>query len=476
MILSKYGETLHAATRPGTMSTEAKSCQQILKALRKAEVNIITGSDIGAVVAVAVAAETLVQQILVKRYDDDVLEEAFEKKRKDPGFSKSKTVNLDKLGLGQLLGLLREATKVDQSDDPLTEKARKDLNNLTALRNATKHPRDNTREQSIDEAVRFLDEVVVPLAIDQGLLTEDEVRQAKRKARINCQNYLNGIEHLDRTRQRGQIKNDLVPQAGPRTLTPLMLLVIHGEKGQGHTVMGKVASRLVKEETKQRSQIEIEIQWPDVEGPSNRLAALFARIAEKLEIETPKPLPEDQDPLSSPGRAAWQEYLTELRSSIVSKASDAIYLRHFVRSPKNEDRAVLVNYLESLWLPLADELGHETTLILELALAKQEPGKMLKPAWWLALRQRGVLSRCLKWLDSCKRRDRVFVLLLEELRSVTEDDITTWLFKQSELDIETAKSKAKELFAESRDGRFELLVPLLTSSYSPNASQGRDPP
>ncbi|MCC6873901.1 MAG: hypothetical protein IT378_06265 [Sandaracinaceae bacterium] len=413
-------------------------------ALCRAERSLALGSETGAVVACAVMAEAILHHVLASTLSsvrDRARAEAIDKGGKD-------------LGLGMLLGWTRKAEQL-AGQSVLADPERAALNELNRNRNAlvhAVHARGGGSASTDLAAQRALVRgVLVPLAQRLGALDAAETAHARREARRPERAARVELE-LDRTPHKAALRDGLAERAE----TPLLIVLLDGEKRQGHGALAEVV-RLELDKHVRADWTVIGgsdgVIWPRLPHLGSRLAKLLELLGRALELETPAPR---ADPLADP--RAWAEHEAGLCEAILrlQDLHDGIVLRHRLR-PQPGDDVVMRAYLERVWLPAArltaERVAHPA-LAVSLETERARPGLWLAPAWWEAWRER----RSARRLSARAPRGGVAsTIVVPELGRVPRAELERYLERRG-LDRERAAQQSKLLIRATEGGCFDDLV------------------
>lgn len=407
-------------------------------ALARAERNLALGSESGVVIASAVMAEAILHHVLSTR-----LVEAAERAREEEAAVRDP-------GLGHLLGLTRRAEQI-AGETVLSDEQRRALNDLNRLRNAVAHAKGGAASVDFTAQRKLLRSVLVPLAESVGALDAAEAVRARREARRPAKRARVDLE-LDRVAQ----KSALLHQLSERIEQPLLVLVLDGEKRQGHAAIAE----LLRAELDRRVRAdwvvvggERGVMWPRIPHLGSRLSKLLEALGNA--IGTTEEVPRT-DPLLE--RAAWRDYEDALRRRILALQDlhDGIVVRHRMR-PSAGDDAIMTAYLERVWMPAAEEAVDRVShaaLAVSFETERTRPGLWLMPAWWEAFKERRLARRI---RGRAPRAASASSIVLPELGRVPRAELVEYLTKRG-LDAEGASVRAKELLRLSEGGYFEDLV------------------
>jgi len=345
--------------------------------------------------------------------------------------------------LGELIG---EAGR----QGAVPREVRRRLDHLNRTRNQTLHFRGRPRRLALDEA-RAAVEDAAEAAVHAGVLTKKARRRLAREARRRAARPPGHDPrfHLDRTYQKGQLGELLVPHAS------VLVFVAHGETEQGHDDLCELAYWRFRRELRGEWR-SCEVMWPPPE-PSNgtRFGWLVASLGEALLGEEPE-LPR-VDPLTAEGEAAWSEAIDRLARA-VSRSPDHRFVRHTVGRPAAPDEELARLYLERVLEPLSEVVPGFFAVGLKAQRTEPVGWPLLSRAWWVAHRDRRHVRRLLRSVEEHPHGERVVYLTLSELLSVEEPDLRRWLERWGRLDRTAAGERARELLARSRGGRWEALL------------------
>lgn len=243
----------------------------------------------------------------------------------------------------------------------------------------------------------------------------------------------------------------------------VLVLLVHGEIGQGHDHFGEVMTWRLR--SNQRvGWHEVAVNWPPPSRSlGSRLAMLFEDLATALGVALTVP---PDDPTTADGARVWQAALAPVHAAIDSRR-ERLLLRHALRwlgtGPGGDD--VLVDrYARAIWAGVAARPGERVVVGLDLRRI-EHAGMPLSRAWRTARAElaavRAITAR-LEQLDLCHGG---LCVALPELTSVAAPDLVDWLRIDGGRKRDDAETEADTLVSSTRGGRFDLLVERLTALH-----------
>jgi hypothetical protein len=408
-------------------------------ALCKAERNLALGSESGIVVACAVMAEAILHHALTTRFAAVAHEARPDKLTREPG-------------LGDLIFWTHRAEELAK-DKLLGDAQKRALNELNRLRNGVVHAKTGQPLDVELASVRaLLRTVLVPLAESVGALDPSEAARARREGRRSPKRSARVELELDRVAQ----KSTLLHQLGQRIDRPLHVVVLDGEKRQGHGAITEVLCAELGRHVRADWTVigsSGEVVWPRLAHPGSRFAKLLESLAKALDESARVP---QSDPLADP--SAWASFERGLVGRILALQDlhDGIVVRHRVR-PQSGDEDVLRAYLERVWIPAAEQAAERVehaALALSFEIERVRPGFWLLPAWWEAFKERRLARRM---GERAPRARAIATIVLPELTRVPRPELAAYLEERG-LSPEDADRQARELLRLSEGGYFEDLV------------------
>ena len=305
--------------------------------------------------------------------------------------------------------------------------------------------------EPIEDAERAA-EIVTQAGIRVGLLDELVVRDARHAAEWQASEPAStALLRLDRAEQRRNL-DDLL--ALPRRV---LVMLIHGEVGQGHEHFGEIAAWRTRAVTKGRWR-QICVEWP-APSPSlaTRLGFLLESFASSLDAAfTPPPLPPAGD-----GEAAWIAALGPALSAC-DRARERLFVRHVLGWLDDGDIELVTRYMRMVWTQLAARRGEQLVCCLELRRAERT-GLPLTRAWRTARAEQRIARAIAASLEEQAMPSGGHCAALPELTSASPGDLVDWLRAERQLARSAAMAEAETLVTMTRGGRFELVVQRLAS-------------
>ena len=331
----------------------------------------------------------------------------------------------------------------------------RNLNWLKEHRNRCAHhpPRDPL--PTVDDAERAA-QLVARLLEDVGLVNAEQLRQVRAEARVTtCGPAPSDCMKLDRSPQRARLEDLITP---PPTL---LVLLTHGEVGQGHEHFSRYALLKLRSILKGRWR-SATIPWPGSSlSPGNRLAQLAGALPEALKLREEPP---QADPTLEEQAEPWRKFVASLHREL-ARRREMILLRHCIRRPCPQDAELLSRYLELAWNPLR-ESGYQGTVALTFEVVRAEPSglPLLSRSWRLGQGEKKATRGLLGALGEQSVGSGSRVDALAELTSLRLDDVTSWLHTFKGMSHSEAEAEARDLLATSRGGRFEILIDQISPS------------
>lgn len=348
--------------------------------------------------------------------------------------------------LGQLIA---EASRVAR--DALGDDLLGSLYRLNRLYVRTAHAMVDSQGGLTEDAERAA-ELVIQAAVRFGLVDERAVRDARHAAeRQASEPTSTALLRLDRAEQRRNL-DDLL--ALPRRV---LVVLIHGEVGQGHDHFGEVAAWRTRSAAKGRWR-QISVDWP-APSPSTamRLGFLLESFASSIGVSfAPPPVPPVAD-----GEAAWIEAL-EPAISACDRFRERLFVRHVIGWLDKGDIELVTQYTRMVWSRLAARRGEQLVCCLELRRAERA-GVPLSRAWRIARAERRIARAIATSLEEQAMPGSGHCAALPELTSASSDDLADWLRAERQLARSVAMAEAQQLVTMTRGGRFDLVVQRLAS-------------
>lgn len=348
--------------------------------------------------------------------------------------------------LGELIDELHRAGRTEMVADASWLRQRR----LAALPFA-----GHIREQ-LDDDGRRASEIAVRFALAARLLPEAELVACQRSADAQASRPASpALLRLDRATHRKAF-DDLL-ELSHRVL----VLLVHGEVGQGHDHFGEVMTWRLRSAHRERWR-EIVVNWPPP-SPSlgSRLAMLFEELANALGVVLTPP---SDDPATAHGAAAWRAALAPILAAI-DRHRERLLVRHVVRwlgTGKGGDDALVDSYLRAIWATVALRSGPRVIVGLDLRRIERG-GVALGKAWRTARSELAAVRAITAALDRLELPHGGLCTALPELTSVATSDLVDWLRVDGGRKRDVAETEAEALVSSTRGGRFDLVVERLTA-------------
>jgi hypothetical protein len=391
--------------------------------IRDIYVRLLAGYPTDAVIRASVLAEALLKHVLGKAADAKGM-------------------------LGELIG---EASR--EKRDVLGAELLGELNRLNKLRIEAAH--FTGREQSVDD-VHHLVEAMVAAAIQYDLISASAASDARRQADWNASEPAStALLRLDRAEQRRSL-DDLLALS-----RRVIVLLLHGEVGQGHDHFGEVVTWRTRAVPKGVWR-QVHVEWP-TPSPSvgTRLAALLENFAAAVNLPFSPPA---ADPATDAGEAALRPTL-EAMFAALDRSRERIYVRHMIGWLEQTDVEVVRRYLKLIWVPLAQRAGERLVCCLELRRAELG-GLPLTKAWRISHNERRIAKLIADELEESPMPQGGHFAAIPELTSVSANDLADWLRTERQLARSAAVVEANQLVSVTRGGRFDSIVQRLSSFNS----------
>jgi hypothetical protein len=305
-------------------------------------------------------------------------------------------------------------------------------------------------------------ELVTRVAVQLGAFDESVVRDARRAAaRQASEPAPAALLRLDRAEQRRRL-DDLL--TSPHRV---LVVLIHGEVGQGHDHFGEIATWRMRAVAKGRWR-QFHVEWP-APSPSleTRLGFLLESFASAVgETFAPPPLAP-----SVCGEGLWADAL-EPALSACDRLRERLFVRHAIGWLDGGDVELVARYLRMVWLQLAARPGEQVVCCLELRRAERA-GFPLTRAWRTARAERRIARAIAALLEEQAMPGGGHCAALPELTSVTSDDLVAWLRAERRLAKSAAAAEAQQLVTMTRGGRFDLVVQRLAALHLETRSSRR---
>lgn len=324
-----------------------------------------------------------------------------------------------------------------------------------------------------DADARRASQIATRLAQKARLVTTQQaaVCEAEAMRRASAREP-SALHWLDRHDQRQLLQKRLAPR--PRVL----VVLFHGEVGQGHEHFADVMTSLVRSVVS--GWREVRIEWPPPTRPLGvRLATLLEELSRRLGVDLDTP---HDDPTHPDGRRAWRPALDRIVNGIHG-AREPMLLRHVVGSlvgGSRGDGALVDAYVDAVWNTVAqraiadhakpdapgEPAPRRPPVVVSLDLRRIErSGFPLTSPWRHARRDLATARAIARILDAHHLSHGGICVALPELTSVPPHEIADWLRHYAGRDREAAKLEARELVAQTRGGRFDQVLQRLTAHH-----------
>jgi hypothetical protein len=270
---------------------------------------------------------------------------------------------------------------------------------------------------------------------------------------------LDRVLRLDRAEQRKGF-DDLIEDR-PRVVA----FLVHGELDQGHGHLVDLAACRLRQRVEPRCR-KVTLRWPDEAAPGIRLNALAEALAEALGMRSQRVRDLVKADAGAPdGGAAWDQRAEPLCDELAAAASRGGWLLcHPVSRPTAADAGLVDAYLRRIWARVAARsTGGYVALAFAVARAVGGGFPLLR-AWRTSRRERRAARQIERVFQGGLGFENGGVAALPELDSVHEEHIAEWLRRVRGMAPERAIAQAREVFADSNRGRFEMVVKLLEAS------------
>lgn len=355
-----------------------------------------------------------------------------------------------RIGLGDMLGMAhRDPAHRERLGSGLIKR----LNWLNEMRKQSVHDKGGgSVELSVDEGQRAVD-IATDLLVQVDAFTREQVARLARKAEWQASGGpSDAVLTLDRATQRNDFENLVIR---PHRL---IVLVIHGEAGQGHEYFGQVMKWKLQA-TRTGRWTELRVEWP---APSDAPGVRLAYVLESLASALGTPLGvsgriPDTDPMTDAGARAWTEALQPAWRRLET-SRQRLCVRHSLEMLHASDAAVCERYLELFWMTASRRARERLILSFEIAWAVPSGIPLVGKSWRLSRRERQASERIIDTLENIEVPTACRCHALDELTSATEDDVVTWLRNERNQPRAKAEKQASEIIAATDGGRFELVV------------------
>jgi hypothetical protein len=343
--------------------------------------------------------------------------------------------------LGELIGELRAQLPPDLL---------KDANWLNVQRISAVHATGQIRADLDDDARRAA-ETAAQLAMLVKLVSELDLADVRREAEVAASEPASSaLLRLDRGEHR-KVLDDLLGL--PRRV---LVLLVHGEYGQGHDHFGQVMSWRLRAGPKGRWR-EIPVEWPQP-SPSagTRHAMLVEALAQAVGVKFEPP---DVDPTVD--AKAWEKASAPILAAL-DATRERLLVRHVLRWIGDGDDALVESYVRSIWGPLAGRRGER--LVVGFDLRRLETSGMpLMKQWRVSRTERKVAKEIAARLEQLDMPREGHCAALPELDSVSPTDLAQWLRAEGRRRKDAAEQEAAQLHSTTRGGRFDLVVERLAA-------------
>jgi CHAT domain len=308
----------------------------------------------------------------------------------------------------------------------------------------------------LDDDGRRASEIAVRFALEAGLVTERDATACERAAGWQASEPSPGaLVMLDRAAHRKVLDDRLTL---PRRV---LVLLVHGEIGQGHDHFGEIMAWRLRSGLKARWR-EVVVPWPAPSpSPGNRLALLFEELAYRLGVKLSSP---PDDPVTPEGARAWIPALGPIFAAIDAHRG-RLLVRHVLLRPGTGgggDDALVEAYVRAIWARVEMRAGDRVVVGLDLRRIEHHGWPMTMG--WRASRAELAAARSIATVvagldtpDGCR------CITLPELTSVSASDLLDWLQAWAGHTPDAAKLEAGQLVSSTRGGRFDLVVQRLTA-------------
>lgn len=357
------------------------------------------------------------------------------------------SVPSSRAGLGEMIGAAhRDAGLQKRLGKPLIKR----LNALNELRKRCVHDKGSGSEEvSVDEGQQAAD-AVTDLLVAIDAFTRDELTALVREAEWQVSTGPEeAVLTLDRVRQRDDFEGLM---SRPRRL---IVLAIHGEAGQGHEHFAKVMDWRLRA-TPSGRWTELSIDWPAPSGaPGVRLGCLLEAVADALGVAAS--LPCERDPCDPAHTDAWQDALRPLWQALRGSRK-RVFVRHPIGMLDDRDADLIARYLELFWEPAVERECERALVAFEIVRAESAGVPLLTRSWRLGRKEMRSAERIVAAVESLTLPSGCRSLALDELTSISEDDLVRWLRTERGVARTQAEELASTVIAATRGGRFELVV------------------
>lgn len=327
-----------------------------------------------------------------------------------------------------------------------------DINWLNQRRIAAVHFTGQVRTELDGDGRRAAD-IADRLALLAKLTTELELAELRREAEWAASEPAStAVLRLDRAVQRKSL-DDLLGL--PRRV---LVLMIHGEFGQGHDHFAQVTTWRLRAGPKGRWR-EVVVDWPSP-SPSQgvRFGALVENLAHALAVKVELPA---VDPMTPAGEAAWAAALEPILRA-VDAMRERMLVRHALRWLGDGDDDLVERYVRMVWWPLASRHGERVVVGLDVRRVERA-GLPLSRSWRTGRLEQATTRAIAQRLEQLELPREAMCAALAELDSVSASDLAEWLRAEAGRRKDAAEDEAAQLHATTRGGRFELVVERLVA-------------
>ena len=358
----------------------------------------------------------------------------------------------DRAGLGEMIGAAHRSAELKAE---LGAALIKQLNWLNELRKRSVHDKGGGLvEVSVDEGQRAVD-VVSQLMESAGLLSAEDILQLAREAEWQASSGpSDAVLTLDRVSQRDHFEGLI---SRPRRL---IVLVVHGEAGQGQEHFARVMNWRLQASPTGR-WVEYSVEWP---APSSSLGVRLGFLLESVvdALGLPLEFPVDCDPAveaadRSGASGPWSEALEPVFQHL-EKMRNRLYVRHSIGLLCDVDAPLIERYLTLFWRPASARSRERALVTFEVTRAETAGLPLLARSWRLGRRERRVSEQIIETLDNMSMPKECRSQALDELTSISEEDLVRWLRNERGMGRTQAEELAREMIAATRGGRFELVA------------------
>lgn len=367
-------------------------------------------------------------------------------------------------GLGEMIGAAyRDPALQQKLGKPLIKR----LNRLNELRKRSVHDKGSGLEEvSVDEGQQAVD-VISDLLVAIGAFTREALDGLVREAEWNVSSGPDeAVLTLDRVRQRDDFEGLI---ARPRRL---VVLAVHGEAGQGHQHFARVMDWRLRA-TPPGRWADVAIDWPaPSSAPGVRLGCLLETLADALAV--PVSLPCAADPFDEANAEVWEAAIEPVWRALRG-ARRRVRVRHSIALLDDGDAELIARYLALFWAPAVEHTCERAVVSFEIVRAETVGMPLLARSWRLSRREKRAAERIVEAVESMSLPSECRAHALDELTSITEDDLVRWLRTERGMARTKAEELASSIMAASRGGRFELVVARVAAMIrEPRATVSRD--